>query len=145
MKKVTKFALAILLVVLMAVPMTAPAFAADTEDTAAAGVVHPDFVAIGVLTAGLSFDSWGLASCSGSVIPSNSSYICYLTVTLQKLNGGSWSYVYSWFCSGLGYAALEGYRYVAHGTYRVVSTATIYSSSGQWLDSASIPSPIQTY
>lgn len=145
MKKITKFALAILLVVLMAVPMTAPAFAADTDDAAAAGVVHPDFVAIGVLTAGLSIDSWGLASCAGSVIPSNNTYICYLTVTLQKLNSGIWSYVYSWNCSGVGYAGMEGYRYVARGTYRVVSTATIYSSSGQWLDSASIPSPIQTY
>lgn len=145
MKKITKFALAILLVVLMAVPMTAPAFAADTEDAATAGVVQPDFVAIGVLTAGLDIDSWGLASCSGYVIASNSSYICYLTITLQKLNSGIWSYVYSWSCSGIGDAGMEGYRYVAHGTYRVVSTATIYSSSGQWLDSASIPSPIQTY
>lgn len=145
MKKVTKFALAILLVVLMAVPMTAPAFAADSEDAAAAGVVHPDFVAIGVLSAGLDINSWGLATCTGSVIPSNDTYVCYLTVTLQKQNGGSWSYVYSWSGSGIGYAVVEGYRYVAHGTYRVVSTATIYSSSGQWLDSASIPSPIQTY
>lgn len=145
MKKVTKFALAIMLVVLMAVPMTAPAFAADTEDAAAAGVVHPDFVAIGVLSAGLGIDSWGLATCAGSVTPSNSTYVAYLTVTLQKQNGGSWSYVYSWSTSGTGVVALEAYRYVAHGTYRVMSSATIYSSSGQWLDSASIYSPIRTY
>ena len=140
MKKILRVALVLLLAVLFTVPVGA-VDQAETNQPALApdGVMRPMFIAIAVLSAGLTINSWGQATCSGSVSPNNNTYTSYLTVSLQRSNGdGTWSQVTSWSGSGVGLAGvtLTNYYYVGSGTYRVCSAAFIYNSQGVYLDSA---------
>lgn len=125
---------------------TAPAFAAGKE-YAASGVVSPRFTGISLLSANISIDSWGCATCTGKVVPSSSTYTSYLTVSLQQYLSGSWITIKSWSVSNTGFSGvnLSGSYYVAHGTYREASTATIYNSSDVLVDSATAYSSTQSY
>ena len=102
---------------------------------------------IAILYAGLTIDSNGLAYCEGMVKPSDSTTNTTLTVELQKKSGNSWGFVDSWSGSGTGTALLSkfGQRYVVRGTYRVVVTAKVYSSSGTLLENENIISREVTY
>jgi len=105
---------------------------------------------IDLLSSGLSINSIGLATCTGVVTPSYNDTKATLNVELQKKvsnnvwspEGGAWS------GSGTGNnpIAVEGKKYVVHGTYRVLVTAKIYSSSsGALLETQSMYSPEVTY
>jgi hypothetical protein len=140
MRKILRIALVILLAFVIAVPVGAVDNVGAEQSVAAPdGVVRPMYIAIGVLTAGLTINGWGLATCSGTVCPNNNTYTSYLTVGLLRSNGdGTWTQVTSWSGSGVGISGvtLAGQYYVTHGTYRVCSAAFIYSSGGVYLDSA---------
>lgn len=90
-----------------------------------------------MLSGGLSIDSYGLANCTGLIIPSNSNTRTFLTVTLEQYNNGSWAGIESWTNSGSGIASISktGKRYVDRGKYRVVVNAKVYDSfSGSLLE-----------
>ena len=100
------------------------------------------------LSSTISISTSGLAKSTGLVDPSNSSTNTTLTVELQKKTNGVWVLDGGpWSDSGTGTntVALQGKKYVVHGTYRVVVTAKIYSSSGILLENESCISPELTY
>lgn len=136
------------LIVLIAVFSVVPAYA-DTVNTAeipgAQGEISPLFTYISFMNAGLSIDSSGLATCLGNVILYNSSNSTTLTVQLQKSTGSGWKTIKTWTTSAISYADIEGYYFVASGTYRVCTTAQVYNSSGYLVETESIYSPTKTY
>jgi hypothetical protein len=105
-----------------------------------------DFISILTLSAGLSINGVGLSTSNGSVTLSNNTYHVYLTVILQRYNSGTWSTVTYWTSDGYGYGgtSIEEDYYVAHGTYRVRSTATVYDQYGSFVEQATIYSATQT-
>ena len=143
MKKLICFCLSLLMVFAMAVP----ASAADTNSLTSNSLISPNFTNIWSISAGLGISSTGKAHYSGSVDASSNSYTAELTVSIQKSTTSGWTTIKSWSGSGSGQSGLivEGYYYVDHGTYRVCSTAKIYSSAGALLETASFYSADQTY
>lgn len=138
--------ISICIVVFMLIIATTPAYAVNTVNPSMESVVAPRFTAINSMSAGLSIDSWGKATCSGWVTPSDNSYTSNLTVSLQKSTSSGWSTIKSWTASGAGFfgVVIEGYYYVANGTYRVCSTARVYNSSGNLLETESFYSQERT-
>jgi hypothetical protein len=145
MKKIVSIGLMILMIVFSTVPTYASNTTADTR--AAEGSIHPDFISMSSISAGLSISSSGKSTCTGSVTPSSSSYTSKLTVGLQKSTGSGWSTVKTWTASGRGSAGadLVSYYYVGSGTYRVSSTAKIYNASGTLLETQTAYSSTKTY
>ena len=99
------------------------------------------------MSATLNINSSGKAQCGGTVNPSNNSYTSYLTVSLQQSTSGGWTTIKSWSGSGTGVAGVNlcNYWYVINGTYRVRTTASVYSSAGTLLETASLYSAIKIY
>ncbi len=129
MKKL--FSAALLVIMALFLPLSAYAANANTDKP-----MSPRFSYILSMSAGLEINSAGKAVCGGTVTPSSNTYTSDLTVSLQQKTGTGWSTIKSWTDSGEGYLGvnLEGHWYVVHGTYRVCSTAKIYSSSGTLLE-----------
>lgn len=103
---------------------------------------------ITMLSGGLSIDSYGLANCTGLIIPSNSNTRTFLTVTLEQYNNGSWAGIESWTNSGSGIASISktSKRYVDRGKYRVVVNAKVYDSfSGSLLEDENFTTSEKTY
>ena len=103
---------------------------------------------ITMMSGGLSIDSYGLANCTGLIIPSNSNTRTFLTVTLEHYNNGSWAGIESWTNSGSGIASISktGKRYVDRGKYRVVVNAKVYDSfSGSLLEDENFTTSEKTY
>lgn len=142
MKRIVSF----ILVALMLIFATIPAYAANSS-TASAGIVSPQFIGITTLSANLSIDSSGRTTSTGIVRPSNSNYTSYLTVSLQKFISGSWTTINSWSGSGAGLYGVtnSGSYYVGSGTYRACSIASIYNSSGSLVDTATAYSAEKSY
>ncbi len=111
------------------------------------GDVSIQYVGMSSLTAGLSINSYGLASCSGSARLSNNTYSVYLTVVLERYSGGVWSQVTYWTASGSGYSGASIYQnyYVSSGTYRVRATAAVFDSFGNIVESGTTYSTTQSY
>ena len=131
MKKILASVLAVLMVTLLATPT----LAAETGSYSSSSMMTPNYTYIWQMSAGLKISSAGKAHCSGSVDASSNSYYVKLTVTLQKKSNSSWENVKSWSTSGMGQSGLiiEEDYYVARGTYRVLTTAKIYNSTGTTL------------
>ena len=144
MKKIRR-TLGILLVVMILLSGTTVLAVNDTDKDD--GLYGLDYVGIATLYGGLSISGTGLATCSGSVRLSNNTYTVYLVVALEQYSGGSWSSVAYWQNSGSGYSGTDvvAYRYVAHGTYRVRSTGTVFDQYGSFVEQASVYSPSRTY
>jgi hypothetical protein len=140
MRKIVGTGIVLFLLLFSAIPASAANPIAESE-------VTPQFTAIMHMSAGLSIDSWGKTTCSGSVTPQSNSYTSNLTVTLQKYTSNGWSNIKSWSVSGEGFigANFEGYYYITSGTYRVRSTASIYNSSGVLLEAESFYSDERIY
>ena len=97
MKKIVGMSMVFLLLMFSAMP----AYAYASDLVATSGFV-PQYKAIMQMSAGLSIDSWGKTTCSGSVSPQSDSYTSYLTVTLQKYTSSGWSDIKSWDVSEEG-------------------------------------------
>ncbi len=142
MKRVFSICLALLFTILMGVS----AYAVDTASHAAKGMISPFFTYIWSISAGLDISSAGRACCSGSVDASSDSYTAELTVSLQKYAGSGWTTIKSWKGSGSGQGLIvENYYYVNNGRYRVCSTAKIYNTAGNLLETQSFYSAEVTY
>jgi|GEM_PF-3327648 len=102
---------------------------------------------ITLISASLTIDALGLASCTGVVCPSDNDTNTTLRVELQKYSNSQWVYVDYWPASGSGMSIIRttGYKYVVGGKYRVVVTAKVYSASGILLENESINSYEITY
>lgn len=144
MKRVISTGLLVFMVMLSALPV----YASGVESTSTeSGIISPQFTAILSMSAGLSINSLGKATCAGSVTPSNDTYTADMTVSLEKSTSNGWSTIKSWTGSGTGFVgvAIEAYYYVANGTYRVCTTVNIYNSSGTLLETESFYSAERKY
>lgn len=144
MKRIISAGLLVFMVMLSVLPVYA---SGDERVSSESGIISPQFTAILSMSAGLSIDSSGKATCSGSVTPSDNTYTVNMTVSLEKSTSNGWSTIKSWSGSGTGYAgvAIEAYYYVTSGTYRVCTTAKIYNSSGTLLETESFYSAERKY
>lgn len=108
--------------------------------------VAPCFVDIHSFYANLVIDDNGLATSYAYVTTATSSYTVYLTVYLQKQSSGSWSNVTSGSTSDTRAASKTVTRYVTHGYYyRTKAVATVYTSSGSYVETATTYSGSQYY
>ena len=124
--------------VLLSVVILASGFTAFAAD------ISPRYDATSRITANLSINSSGLASCRGTIALRDLSYTATLTLHLQRYQGGSWTDVYSWSTSDA--VTLSKSRYVVSGySYRVVTSATVYSASGAYIESPSATSSTVYY
>lgn len=110
-------------------------------------IITPFYTHITILSAGLSIDSSGLATCSGLVFPTYVNTKVELMVTLEEYKNSRWGSVYSWsaYGDGTNTTAVSGNRYVTSGRYRVVVVAKIYSLSGTLLETQSKTTTEKTY
>lgn len=136
MHKLMEVALVLLILFSFAAPASA--------DTAVVRGIQPEqstlrYTYIAQLIARLTIDGSGLATSSGSVLLTNSSHRVELTVALQQSTTNGWVDVASWSRFGPGIPALsiEEDRYVLAGTYRVSTTARVFTSGGTLLEVAS--------
>lgn len=137
----------VILLALVVAFSSLPAYAAEAKADAQSGTVHPTFVNIMSLSAGLSINSAGKATCTGSVDLYDNSYTVKMTVTLQKSTGKGWSGIQSWNVNGKGNAGaqLSDSYYVTSGKYRVCTTARVYNTSGKLVETESAYSAEKTY
>lgn len=142
MKKPISICLAILILTLL----TVPAYAVDAGNYTSESVMSPQFTYIWQMSAGLGINSSGKAHTSGSVDVASMTYSAELTVELQKNANNSWSTIKTWTGNSVGPGLIvEGDYYVVQGTYRVKTTAQVYSSTGTLLETQSIYSAEKTY
>lgn len=133
------------LVLILASVLVMPASAADAP-TAATAAVTPRYVNIMGFNASIGINSSGKASCYSFVETANSSYTVYLSVSLQRYVNGGWSTVKNWSTSGTGEATLDKSWYVTSGYYyHTAATATVYTSSGSFVESQTIYSQSYYY
>lgn len=132
MKKRRLFSILALVLILSSL-LIMPAVAAEAEP-----IVTPRYVNISLFNAsGEVVNSSGKAMCYTYVQTANSSYKIYVTMALQRYKNGEWSNVTSWSGSGTHYAELLKYHYITSGYYyRTAVTATVYTSGGSYVESA---------
>lgn len=131
----------IALVLLMTSMLVIPASAAEETPT-----VSPRYVNILAFTASISVNSSGKASCYSFVETANTSHTIYLTIGVQRYVDGYWTTIKSWNTSGTGEVSLDKSRYVTSGYYyRTAATATVYTSSGSYVEAVTIYSQSYYY
>ncbi len=142
--KIIKKTVGVILAVVIILSAGTTTLAAEADKADAYGV---RYTAIQSLTAGLTINGAGLATCGGSVTLSNNTCTVYLTVALEKSEFGGWSTVTYWMSSGQGYTGtlICQPHYVSSGVYRVRSTATVFDSGGGFVEQATVYSSIDTY
>lgn len=123
------------LVLILASVLSLPVCAADNNDDE----VAPLYVDIMGFAASINVNSSGKASCYSFVETANTSYTIYLSVSLQRYVDGGWSTVKNWSTSGTGEATLDKSWYVTSGYYyHTAATATVYTSSGSFVEAVTI-------
>lgn len=144
MKRLMCIGLVALMLVLAAVPAVASGSVQNAETP---GLITPQFTYIALLNSGLSINSSGKSTCAGLARAYDHSHTFKLTVDLQKSSASGWSTIKSWATSATGGSTAEIQRnyYVVHGTYRVLTTARVYNSSGSLLETQSLYSNVVTY
>lgn len=132
----TKTLKRVLCLLLAAVLLTSgiSAFASD---------VAPYYTGTSSISSSLSISTAGKATCTGS-IRLYSSYTANMTVKLQRYTNGYWSTVQSW--SGSGVSTISKSYYVTSGYYyRVVTAASVYDSSGKYVEGPTMLSTTKYY
>jgi hypothetical protein len=129
--------------VMLALPLSA--FAAPAGNGL---VIQHRYSYIDLISAGLSINGSGCASCGGVVQATYTNTTASIEVSLQQYKNNAWTTLKTWTGSGPGYWSLEvsGDYYVSSGySYRVVSTATVYNASGSKLETANKTTSEKTY
>lgn len=105
--------------------------------------ISPYYTGTATISASLSISTSGKATCTGK-IHLYSSYTATLTVKLQRYENGYWSTVKSWSTSDS--TSLSKSYYVTSGySYRVVTSASVYNSSGKYVEGPSATSATKSY
>lgn len=128
MKRIITFSLAIILLISLAIPVSAA-----TKDT-----IQPRYTYINSVYAALSIDqSTGITTCTGSVT-AKKNYPVEVVVRLQQDMGSYWYTLESWSTTGTISASLtENYAVYKGYEYRVYVTGYVYDSDGNIIESAS--------
>ena len=107
---------------------------------AAVQAVDARYTGTGLITSTLNVSTSGAAQCNGKIKLYNG-YTADLTVELKK----DGSTIKTWTSSGSGTVSAGGTYYVPTGhTYVVVTTATVYDSNSNVVESPSATSPEQS-
>ena len=122
--------------------------AVATNGTSSSDVeeVIPRYEKIASMSAHLTISNAGYATCSG-MVSLRPGYNVKATISLQKLENGSWNEIKSWVHNGsgvLGVNESDGY-WVEHGTYIVELTAYVTDSAGGYIESPSALSSVVFY
>lgn len=110
--------------------------------------IQPFYTDTSSITAALTIDSSGNASCSGKVKPTSASSSTSITVRLMQKSGNTWSEVKSWSASktGANGASAGGSVKVTKGyTYQVRVAGKVYNSGGTLLESPTKNSNEKSY
>ncbi len=107
--------------------------------------ITPMWINIMNISAYLSIDSSGTATCSSDMLQSLSNGSCTLVMNLQKLNSGKWGTVATWTETGSIECSNIAYKDVTKGTYRLSVTGKVYDGSGYLIETATNYSTTKTY
>lgn len=109
-----------------------PAFAAEEDE------IMPLWDNINTVYACLTInETLGIATCTGE-ITAKSSVPVSVDVSLQRLDGNSWTTLKTWSASGTWDVSLtKSYAVYRNYTYRVYVTGYVYNSSGAIIESGS--------
>lgn len=150
MKKV----LSLVLCAVFAVMLCAPVSAATVEEVAGLdtvtaaktrGMITPYWESTSTVTYGVTINSQGYATSAVNYYTYSSTDKIYLTATLQKLDGYSYSDVISWDAEGTGRCTLSKSRYVSRGTYRLMVVADVYTKNGTYVETVELYSTPKVY
>ena len=131
MKRTRNLLTALLLAVILLGAVNADAVGIPATDP---GVV-PYYTVISSLDGTLEISRSGRASCRASVDVSSLSYLCKDGTVIK-----------SWTASGKGSVSLDKSWYVTSGSdYQVVASATVYNSTGNYVDSGTAYSDVVSY
>ena len=126
----------LLLVLLLLLPCVSVSAEGPTNDRAY--TVSPRAKELTSWNADLSPAGAGTYIFSGSA-RANSVVKISVTVTLQRANSSSgWDPVATLTDSGTSFAGCSGQRYLSSGTYRTKTVAYVYSTSGAFIESATV-------
>lgn len=127
MRRCLSAALAVILVVLLAVPC----FAATTGDN----TIMPRFTYFELLTCGLTIDEDTGISSSNAFCYSVSGYTNKVVCKLQRERTNGWTTLKTWTATGNGYAEVNQDWAVYSGyNYRIVVTFSVLDSDGTVLE-----------
>ena len=133
-------------VMLMALPLTASANTSWEKRTPVETThlsIGPQWEAASQIFYDLSI-SGGTATGSATFFTRRSTDTIYLTITLEKLNGSSTTYVKSWYGSGTGVASASGSQSVSSGSYWLKVTGTVYDQNGKYIETVTVYSSIRS-
>lgn len=140
--------LCVLLTVLVLMTTSLTAFAASSSTAGFLpnpGIISPMYTHIALVGAGLSISSMGRATCGGSVILSDGSCTCSMSIKLQRYTS-SWTTVKTWTYSGEDYLDETEYYYITSGyDYRVLVNVSVYNAGGTFVEGASAYSNTVSY
>lgn len=99
--------------------------------------VQPRWSYVSELSANISIDWLGVATCTGGA-DVYGSYTVETVVYLHQYVDSSWQMLKSWSATGISSTGVEGKYAVARGyTYRVTVVAYVYDSNGKILEAVS--------
>lgn len=130
-----KKTLSLIIATILLLSLGVQSFAATKPEPAD---ITPMWTTLVNVSANLSIDSIGVATCSGTMglNSSTSDYKSRLILELQKLDSsGYWNTISSWSKDGGVMCTNDAYRAVSRGTYRVKATGEVYDSDGNFIES----------
>jgi hypothetical protein len=108
--------------------------------------ITPRYVNASVFAVSLSINSSGKAMSYAYASAATYSNSVYLTITLQRYTSSGWTNVKSWSTSGTREAELDKSYYVTSGySYRTKAVATLYTSSGSYVEQITAYSKTVSY
>lgn len=142
------FAVVSLVLILCSI-FAVPVLAMEVDPEEPLDPVDPDapYVDISYYNCGCSINSSGRAYCSSYAETAHSTYKVYVSISLQRYKDGYWqTYAGPWNNSGTGYCTSYKYYYVVSGYYyRTASAVTVQTSSGSYVESATLYSASRYY
>ena len=131
MKKV----ITILLVAILLVSVVTPVHAVSNVEAETA--IQPRWTYLNTVSAYLSINALGIATCEGSAIATVVQDV-KVVVRLQQLTDTGWSTIKSWSATNAGASSAEGKYAVYKGyTYRTTVAAYVYDDSGNIIETGS--------
>ncbi len=107
------------------------------DATARENLIQPRWSYVSELSANISIDWLGVATCTGGA-DTYGSYTVKTVVYLHQYVDSEWDMLKSWSATGISSTGVEGKFAVARGyTYRVTVVAYVYDSNGKILETVS--------
>lgn len=144
-----KYLSIISLLLILCCCLSVQAFATDAVPSEPVDPIDPaePFVDIAFYNCGLIINSSGKASCSSFAQTAHSNYNIYINIALYRYKDGYWqNYAGPWSGSGTQFAYVDKDYYVVPGYYYCVGSAvTVQTSTGSFVESATLYSPVKYY